>query len=124
MRRNYGGGGTSKVCGIKKKDVYKGTPGPHVALGVNFIWQPSLGKMVAMILEGTSEGVTECHTQANSLNLLTERSLDVLPVPHGDGMGDHDGHVHHSVLDTDALVGPTPENEVVSGVGLSRAVRI
>ena len=63
-------------------------------------------------------------SKKNSLNLLTQRSLDVLPVPHGNGVSDNDGHVHHSVLDTDALVGPTPENKVVSGVGLGRTIRI
>ena len=62
--------------------------------------------------------------QSNSLNLLTQRSLYVFPIPHGNGMGDDDGHVHHSVLDADALVWPSPENKVVSGVGVSRAIRV
>jgi len=47
---------TSMVYGTSKKrlDKTNATTGrafvPHVALGVNFMLQPSLGKMVAMIL--------------------------------------------------------------------------
>jgi len=39
-------------------------------------------------------------------------------------MSEDKGNVHHCVLDTDALVGTTPEDEVVSGVRMSSAVRI
>ena len=87
------------------------------------MWQPSLGKMVAMILKRASETKSGCHIQ-NSLNLLTLRSPYVLPVPRRNGMSDDNGHVHHGILDTDALVGSTPENKVVPGVGLSRTIRI
>jgi len=52
------------------------------------------------------------------------RGPDVLPVPHGSGMGDDESNSHHGVLDTDAPVGPTSKDEVVSGVGVSRAVWI
>ena len=95
-------------------------PAPHVALGVNFIWQPSLGKMVAMILEKSQKLRTDA-TQKNLLNLLTVGSPDMLPVPHRYGMSDDDGHVHHGILDTDALVRPASKDKVVSGVGLRRA---
>ena len=97
---------------------------PHAALGVNFMWQPSLGKMVAMILERTSEAMAGCHILENLLNLVTLRSPDVLPVPHGNCVSDYNSHVHHGILDTDALVRSTPENKVASGVSLSRTVRI
>ena len=39
----------------------------HLALGMNFMWQPSLGKIVAMILERTSEAVAGCHISPKKL---------------------------------------------------------
>ena len=99
-------------------------PIPHVALAVNFILQPSLGKMVAMILKRVSEVMGGCHVKGNSLNLVTLRGPVVFPVPHGNGMSDDEGNVHHGVLDTDAPVGSTSKDEVVSGIRVSRAIRI
>jgi len=60
----------------------------------------------------------------NDLNLFTLRSLDVLPVPHGNCVSDDEGNVHHGVLDTNALVWSTSKDEVVSGVGVSGTIRI
>jgi len=77
-----------------------------------------------MILQRMSDVIGGCHIKANSLNLVTLRSPGVLPVPHGNGMGEDKGNIHHCVLDTDAFMGTAPEDEVVSGVRLSRAIRI
>lgn len=97
---------------------------PHEALGVNFIWQPSLGKIVAMILNRRSEAAGKYEHLMYSLDLFTQGGLAVLPVPHGGGMSDDEGDIHHCVLNTDAPVGSASEDEVVSGVGLSRTVWI
>ena len=77
-----------------------------------------------MILQLVSEVIGGCHIKGNSLNLLTLRRPDVFPVPHGNSMSDDEGNIHHGVLDADALVGATSEDKVVSGIGLSRAIRI
>lgn len=77
---------------------------------------------MAMILKRMSEGTVRCNIRANSLDLFAQGSFGVLPVPHGNCVSNDDGHVHHGILDTDALVGPAPEDEVVSGVSLSGAV--
>ena len=97
---------------------------PHVALGVNFIWQPSLGKMVAMILRRASEVVIGCRIQWGSLNLVALWSPYVFPVPHGSGVTDDKGNIRHGVFDTNAPVGSTSEDKVVSGMRMSGAVRI
>jgi len=68
--------------------------------------------------------VVGCRIIRNLLYLLTLRGLDVLPVPHGNGMGDDEGNVRHGILDTDAPMGTTSENEVVSRIGVSRTIRI
>jgi hypothetical protein len=68
-----------------------------------------------------SEAADGCHPKKNSLNLLTVRSPDMLPVPHRYSMSDDDGHVHHGIFDTDAFVRPASEDKIVSGVGLRRA---
>jgi len=122
---------TSMIYGTSKRSLYKKDKCNygqafvlHVALGVNFILQPSLGKMVAMILQIVSQVVVRCHIERNSLNLVTLRSPDVLPVPHGNSMSDDEGNIHHGVLDTDAPVGSTSEDKVISGIRLSRAIRI
>ena len=121
----------SKICGSSKRNLDKRGRCkfgqlfiPHVTLGVNFIWQPSLGKMVAMILQRGSEVIIGCRTEGNLLDLVTLGSPDVLPIPHGNGVSDDKGNVHHGILDTDALVRSTSEDEVVSGIRVSRAVRI
>jgi len=61
---------------------------------------------------------------SNDLDLLTLGGLDVLPVPHGNGMSDDDGDVHHGIFNTNAPMGSASEDKVVSGIGLSRAIRI
>jgi len=117
--------GTSKKRLDKKDKCNHGQAYvPHVALGVNFMLQPSLGKMVAMILQIVSKVITGCGVEGNSLNLITLRSPDVFPVPHGDSVGEDEGDIHHGVLDADALVGTTSKDKVVSGIRLSRAIRI
>jgi len=58
---------TSTIYGSSKRSLdrkdkcnYVHVSVPHVALGVNFIWQPSLGKMVAMISISLLSGVLTC----------------------------------------------------------------
>lgn len=39
-------------------------------------------------------------------------------------MSDDEGNIHHGIFDTDAPVGSASKDKVVSGIGLSRAIRI
>lgn len=68
--------------------------------------------------------MTRYWIQADSLDLFALSGPDVLPVPHGSGMSNDEGYIHHCVLDTDAPVGPTAEDKVIPGIGMSRAVWI
>ena len=77
-----------------------------------------------MILQRMSEVIVRPHVQRNSLNLVALWSPYVLPVPHGSGMTNDEGDIHHGVFDTDAPVGTTSEDKVISRVRLSGTVRI